>query len=141
MHPEDISRVVHEANRAVQIIQADPTIAVSPSWDDLDYRTKQSALEGVHGVIAGNTPEESHAGWCAFKERDGWVLGDKKDEMAKTHPLLVPYEELSADAKLKDRLFVAIVNTLKEPGSVEPFVMDYDPDQAFVPTAPAPENN
>jgi hypothetical protein len=47
--------------------------------------------------------------WCAQKENDGWVYGPQKDAVAKTHPCLVPYEQLSADQRKKDRLFFAIV--------------------------------
>lgn len=130
MHPEDIARVVHEANRAIQIVQADPSIPVALPWDEWDYESKQSVLEGVYGVLAGNTPEQSHAGWMEFKERNGWRLGDVKDDEKKTHPLMVPYAELSAEAKLKDRLFIAIVNALKANQPLE-----------FVQMVPAPENN
>lgn len=109
---ESIARVVHEANTALQVEQADPTIPVSPHWDDLDVETRESAIDGVRGVMAGNTPEESHTNWCRFKESKGWVLGPVKDEAKKEHPLLVPYAQLPESQKLKDALFVAIVVTL-----------------------------
>jgi hypothetical protein len=112
MNPKQIARVVHEANRAVQIEQDDPTIPVSPSWDDLDEETRASALDGVNGVIAGNTPEQSHENWVRFKVTNGWTLGPVKDEMTKQHPLLVPYAELPESQKAKDDLFVAIVRAL-----------------------------
>lgn len=112
MTSDQIARVVHEANRALQIEQADPTIPVSPSWDDTDEETRRSAVTGVEGVIGGNTPEQSHEGWCDFKWAHGWTLGKVKDEQAKTHPLLVPYAELPESQRIKDDLFVAIVRAL-----------------------------
>lgn len=112
MNPESIARVVHEANRAVQVEQADPTISVSPHWDDLDAETKASAIDGVHGVINGYTPEESHHNWVRFKVTNGWTLGPVKDETTKQHPLLVPYDELPASQQVKDSLFVAVVTAL-----------------------------
>jgi hypothetical protein len=108
----EIARVVHEANRALQIVQSDPTIPVSPGWDDLDAETRRSAVEGVAGVLNGNSPRESHQGWCEFKTAHGWTLGPVKDEVAKTHPLLVPYDQLPPSQQLKDHLFVAIVKAL-----------------------------
>ena len=112
MTTEEIARVCHEANRALQIIQADPTISVSPSWDDLDPETRLSATVGVDGVLAGNTPRQSHEQWRRFKETNGWTLGPVKDETAKTHPLLVDYDDLPAAAKVKDALFVGVVLSL-----------------------------
>lgn len=109
---ESIARVVHEANRALQIEQADPTIPVSPSWDDLDAETRASAVDGIEGVLAGNTPEQSHEQWMRFKVDHGWVLGPVKDEAKREHPLLVPYGELPDSQKVKDGLFVAIVRAL-----------------------------
>lgn len=112
MRVEQIARVVHEANRAVQVEQADPTIPVGPAWDDLDDETRRSAIEGVQGVLNGNTPEESHQSWCEFKIAHGWVLGPVKSDDLKEHPLLVPYDELPESQRLKDHLFVAIVTAL-----------------------------
>lgn len=114
MRPEQIARVVHEANRALQIEQDDPTIGVGPAWDDLDPETRQSAVEGILGVLTGNTPEESHWGWMNYKEANGWTYGEVKDPEAKTHPCLVAYEELPESQKIKDHLFVAIVRTLAD---------------------------
>ena len=108
----EVARVCHEANRALQVIQADPANSVNPAWDDLDSETRASAVHGVVGVLDGQTPEQSHENWSAFKRERGWVYGPTKDEQAKTHPLLVPYADLDDAAKIKDALFVAIVKTL-----------------------------
>lgn len=109
-----IARVVHEANRAVQIEQADPSIPITAHWDEIGHEMQDSAFQGVVGVVNGNTPEQSHASWVRFKETHGWVLGPVKSEALRQHPLLVPYDALPPDAKVKDALFVAIVNALKE---------------------------
>lgn len=114
MKTDQIARVVHEANRAVQIEQGDPTIPVSPHWDDLDTETRASATEGVQGVLNGNTPEQSHESWTKFKVDHGWTLGPVKDEAKKEHPLLVPYADLPPAQQVKDALFVAIVNALSD---------------------------
>lgn len=114
MSPAAIARVVHEANRAVQVEQADPTIPVGPHWDDLDLETRASALDGVHAVLAGATPEESHANWVRFKQAHGWTRGPVKDDTRKQHPLLVPYGDLPPAQRLKDALFGAIVARLRD---------------------------
>jgi hypothetical protein len=113
MNADAIAHVCHEANRALQIEQADPTIPISPLWEDLDEETRLSAVSGVQGVLDGNTPEQSHEGWTKFKLEHGWVLGPVKDETKKEHPLLVPYDELPESQKIKDSLFCGVVQALK----------------------------
>jgi hypothetical protein len=83
MNADAIAHVCHEANRALQIEQADPTIPISPLWEDLDEETRLSAVSGVQGVVDGNTPEQSHEGWVLFKLAHGWTLGPVKDEAKK----------------------------------------------------------
>lgn len=113
MEAIDIARVCHEANRALQTIQADPTNPVSVPWDELDDETVASAVQGVqHRLDTGASPEEMHENWCTFKRDTGWVFGEVKDMDAKTHPCLVPYDELPPSQQVKDHLFSAIVDAL-----------------------------
>lgn len=109
-----IARVVHEANRALQVEQGDPSIPVSPPWDETDPETRRSAVEGVQQILNNpdTTPEQSHEGWTRFKIENGWTLGPVKDEATKQHPLLIPYAELPESQRVKDALFGAIVRAL-----------------------------
>ena len=50
-------------------------------------------------LIAKNT----HEVWSAGRMRDGWTYGEARDDGNKTHPCLVPYEELSESEKEYDR--------------------------------------
>ena len=109
---ETIAHVCHEANRALQLEQRDPTIPVSDIWGDLDEETRQSAIVGVKGILEGNTPEQSHETWMQFKLDHDWVLGSVKDEVSKQHPLLVPYDQLPESQQVKDHLFSGIVHAL-----------------------------
>lgn len=113
-YPEEIASIVREANRALQIVYRDPNIPVSVLWDELDQETRDSAIDGVEHVLSGSTPEESHINWMKFKVDSGWVFGEVKDEVKKTHPLLIPYDELGEDDRIKDDLFVGIINILKD---------------------------
>lgn len=108
---EDIASVIHDANRRWQIAQGDPR--PSPLWDDAPERQVEGATESVVLALAdpGRTPEQNHAGWMERLVADGWTLGPK-DEAAKTHPLLVPFDQLPEDERKKDRLFIAIVRAL-----------------------------
>lgn len=118
-----IAHICHEANRALQIEQHDPTIPVSPSWDDLDEETRQSAIQGVvahlRSIQETGQPlsaEASHEEWVRFKLTHGWTLGPVKDETLKQHPLLVPYEDLPPAQQVKDRLFASTVLALAPAG-------------------------
>jgi hypothetical protein len=107
---EQIARICHEANRAMQIIQGDP--APSPPWDDAEEWQRTSAIEGVQQAIAGLSPADLHEQWCEFKRSTGWAFGPVKDAAAKTHPCLVAYADLDQGQKDKDAVFVAIVTAL-----------------------------
>ena len=50
----------------------------------------------------------------AQKERDGWVHGPVKDADAKTHPMMIPYEDLPDFEKRKDVLVRAIAIGMSE---------------------------
>lgn len=107
---EAIARACHEANRALQLATSDP--APSPHWDDAPDWQRESAIEGVAKARAGATPEQLHESWCEFKTNAGWIYGDTKDEAARTHPCLVPYDALPPEQRAKDGLFHAIVAAL-----------------------------
>jgi DNA-binding transcriptional MerR regulator len=109
---EDIARVVHAANRELQIIQGDPW--PSPPWDEApDYQARES-IAGVREVMRNPelTAEQSHELWVERMRADGWSYGQVKDPERKTHPTMLPFTELPAEQQLKDRLFIAIVRAL-----------------------------
>lgn len=99
----------HEANRAYCRAIGDNS---QPSWDDAPDWQRASATEGVEGALKGNTPAESHAGWLAHKEADGWKWGPTKDPEQKLHPCMVPYSELPPEQRQKDQIFVNVVTTV-----------------------------
>lgn len=105
-----IAQVCHEANRAIQLVTNDP--APSPVWDDAADWQRASAIEGVQKALDGETAEQLHESWCAFKVADGWVWGEVKDVDAKTHPCLIEYDSLPPEQRSKDHVFAAIVNAL-----------------------------
>lgn len=52
-----------------------------------------------------------HEVWATGRIADGWTYGEKRDDEAKTHPCLVPYEELPESEKEYDRH--TAISTLK----------------------------
>ncbi len=78
----------------------------------MDDETRESVLQGVEGVLLGNTLQQSHEDWREYKLANGWIYGPVKDLAVKQHPNLVPYNELPAAELLKDHLFMAIAHIL-----------------------------
>lgn len=103
------ARAAHEANRAYCIALGDTS---QVPWDDAPDWQRTSAENGVRGVLAGNGPVESHAGWLKEKLETGWKYGPVKDPVKKEHPCFVPYEELPPEQKQKDAIFVATVRAM-----------------------------
>ena len=85
-------------------------------WEETSEELKKSIEYGVklHLENPDTTPEQSHESWLAQKEIDGWVYGEVKDLENKTHPCILPYDQLPAEQKTKDYLFKAVVTLLKD---------------------------
>ena len=110
---EWIANVCHEINRAYCAAIGDTS---QPSWEETEKWHRESVIYGVKSVIArpDTTPEDSHANWLSHKEADGWAYGPKKDPALKQHPCMVPYDQLPAEQRVKDHLFIAVVRTLNK---------------------------
>lgn len=108
---EDIARVCHEANRAWCQIHGDNS---QLPWDQAPAWQRESAINGVRFSVDNEnaTPEQQHAAWADAKASEGWSYGPIKDAEAKTHPCLVPYDQLPIEQRQKDALFLAIVRAL-----------------------------
>jgi len=111
MKPETIARVCHEANRAWCAEHGDQS---QPPWDAAPEWQRTSAIAGVEHALANpdGTPRDSHESWLKHKDADGWTYGPVKDPEAKTHPCMLPYDELPPEQRAKDALFTAIVRAL-----------------------------
>ena len=47
--------------------------------------------------------ENVHEVWAQSRFNEGWVYGEERNDALKTHPCLVPYEELPESEKEYDR--------------------------------------
>ena len=111
LHYEQVAGICHEANRYIQYLLKEDQ---NESWENVSNHIHESAEDGVLSALEGMTPEQLHHNWLVFKTHAGWVWGEVKDEEKKTHPCMLPYEELPENQRLKDRVFFAIVNACKE---------------------------
>lgn len=108
---EAAARAAHEVNRAYCLALGDTS---QPAWDDAPEWQRISAIKGVDGVLAGNTPEQSHECWLEEKRATGWKYGPVKDPEKKEHPCFVPYSDLPPEQQAKDHLFVTTVRAVHE---------------------------
>lgn len=113
MKTEFIARVCHEANRSICDQNHDFS---QVAWEQAQEWQRQSAIQGVQYVLDNpdSSSEDLHNEWCKAKTLDGWVYGEVKDVVRKTHPCLVAYQKLPQDQQSKDVVFRGIVNLLKD---------------------------
>jgi len=109
---ESIAKLAHNVNRVYCQSIGDYS---QPDWNDAPAWQKTSAIDGVkfHLDNPDSGPEASHENWMKVKVEDGWVYGPKKDPVEKTHPCMVPFDELPKEQQVKDKLFVAVVHAMK----------------------------
>jgi hypothetical protein len=64
----------------------------------------KSLVDGIRYADAHTdmTPEQNHENWMQMKISQGWVYGPVKDFDKKTHPDLVPFDQLPDVEKRKD---------------------------------------
>lgn len=55
--------------------------------------------------------ENVHEVWAKARIDEGWTYGEKRDDIHKKHPCLVPYDELPEEEKEYDRN--TAMNTIK----------------------------
>ncbi|MDE3097333.1 MAG: hypothetical protein KGK07_15200 [Chloroflexota bacterium] len=108
---ERCAEAAHEMNRIYCEAHGD---ASQPRWSDAPDWQRSSAIKGVAGALAGNTPEQSHEGWLSEKAATGWKYGPVKDPAKKEHPCFVLYAELPPEQRMKDHLFIATVLAMAE---------------------------
>lgn len=108
---DHIAELCHNANRAYCTSMGDNS---QPLWVDAPEWQKASARQGVRFHLQNQTtPEQSHENWLKQKVEEGWVYGQVKDPEAKTHPCMVPYDQLPPEQRAKDFIFKAICDTFK----------------------------
>lgn len=112
MNTTDIAKTCHQANKALCEANGDSS---QKDWDEAEEWQRDSAVKGVEFRIANPEAAASaqHDSWSKDKIALGWVFGEVKDAEKKTHPCLVPFDQLPEFQQKKDKLFQGIVDALK----------------------------
>lgn len=108
---ELVARVMHEAVRAFQSANNQ---SPSPHWNKAPKWMKKASIEAVEFRISNPNASaaDQHDQWSEEKKHAGWKFGSSKDAEEKTHPLLIPYEELPFIERQKDALVASIITAL-----------------------------
>jgi len=112
MNIKDIAKVCHEANKLLCESQGD--FSQVDWWDSPNWQ-RDSAINQIKFHLANPDAGDSasHDAWMIEKTINGWIHGETKDAELKTHPCMVPFEQLPLEQQAKDTLFRSIVNALK----------------------------
>ncbi|MHA2098591.1 MAG: NAD-binding protein [Candidatus Kariarchaeaceae archaeon] len=82
------------------------------SFDLGIYRDSHSPLFSFsENQLALLCPAE-HNRWMINKILDGWTFSEKRDDLKKEHPSIVPWEDLNQSEKEKDRVLVSQIPTI-----------------------------
>lgn len=77
-------------------------------------------IEMMTGPDRKSSPEELHNDWWQAYIDMGWTYGPVRDKVAKTHPDMVPYDDLGPEEKDKDAVFVALCEIARQ------WIVDYE---------------
>jgi len=90
---------------------------VPEPWAQRDPAFKSQFLD-VIAMMTGpdrkSDPETLHDEWWRKYEEMGWVYGPVRDPVAKTHPDMVPFNELGWEERNKDAVFVALCELARQ---------------------------
>jgi len=65
--------------------------------------TTDTELPTSLAALMEKLAENTHEVWAVERIRQGWAYGPKRDDEAKQHPCLLPYDQLPDDEKEFDR--------------------------------------
>jgi hypothetical protein len=100
-------QLLYELNLVVRKLTNQQPIV---EFKDISQEKKEYVKSALLSCWTGEkrTHEEQHKLWMQNKLEAGWTYGEKEDAVAKTHPSILPYDQLSWTEKLKDMLFQAV---------------------------------
>ena len=90
---------------------------VPEPWDSREEPFKAQFRDVIAMMVSGdrkNSPEELHNDWWQAYIDMGWVYGPVRDTVAKTHPDMVPYDDLGKEEQDKDAVFVHLCELARQ---------------------------
>ena len=100
---------VYEGSRLAAKAAGAPIVPVP--WVEREEPFKAQFREVIDrqcGELRSRSPEELHGSWMQAYVEMGWRYGPEYDREAKTHPDMVPYDQLGQLEQDKDGVFIAL---------------------------------
>lgn len=114
----EVTRLQAEAARAP---------IVPEPWSAREETFKTQFMELIERHCSGKETfedaEAAHDSWWQAYIELGWVYGPERDPVKKTHPDMVPFAELGWRERIKDAVFVALLEMARK------WVVDEDPGE------------
>jgi len=110
MNWEVVTKLIYEAAR--KEAEWSGRSIVPEAWEDRDEKFRKQMVDVVQKYIKSNkipTPEEAHNSWVKAYLDMGWKYGKVRDTKKKTHPDLLPFDQLPKDERDKDAIFLSLV--------------------------------
>ena len=106
---------VYEAARLGAVAANAPVIPAT--WAEREPTFRSQFLEVIERQCSERrsySPEELHGSWMQSYFQMGWVYGEKYDPTTKTHPDLIPYQQLGKVEQEKDILFILLCDIARQ---------------------------
>lgn len=111
----ETARIIYEATRLEAEWSERPI--VPEKWENRTNDFRKQFVDTVKRYMNADilpSPEEAHNSWMEAYIKMGWKYGEKHSVEEKTHPDLVPYNELPKGEKDKDAIFLTCVWLARE---------------------------
>lgn len=106
---------VYEAARLQAIAVNAPIVPEPWSHREADFKAQfLNVIAAQTGPDRKSSPEELHEDWVHAYEAMGWVYGESRDPIKRTHPDIVPYDQLERREQDKDAVFVALTEIARQ---------------------------
>jgi len=91
---------------------------VPETWNNRDQLFKIQFIKTIERLCDNNapptTPEAEHDSWMKAYEDMGWKYGPIRDTTLKTHPDMVPFDQLPKAEQIKDEIFLTLCDFAKK---------------------------